>query len=581
MRLPLVSPGEQRIGSSAIVYEINRRCKMVFLAKEIQSLNGKLAALSGFLSKGADKSLPFFKALKSCTDKKTIQWTGDAEEAFRKMKEFIEILPTLTTQSKVKVLQGAELNYPELEKLILALVHPARRLQRYFQAHPIMVLTDKPIMQVLARHEKLGRIAKWAIEREEHDIKFKERNSMKGQILAEFLAETPSVEGKDMEIKELEGTNKAPKLESTWKLYTVGLRIAADMKIKDLSIFVDSQLVASQVKGLFEARRPVIKQYLEKTKEVLGSFDSYTMEHVRRDPNKKVVALSKLASMTFSRLANEVLVEVLAEKSIVQREATDIIKEEGENWMLPIREYLLFGLLPKYPQKARKLRVRASKYRIIDENLYRKSYLSPWMRCAPRGARFLVVAIDYFTKWVEAKPLVSITGKHMEKFVWEHIVCRFGVPQIIISDNRKQFAERIFLVFCQRLGVYQSFTSVYHPQANGQVEVTNRDIIKGMEQRLGKNHQGWVDELPQVLWAHRTSPKSNNGETPFSLTYGSEAVVPIEISVETERVKEFKVRNNDKRRREDLDILEERREITFIREAHYKQKLERYYNKRV
>ncbi|GKE14123.1 reverse transcriptase domain-containing protein, partial [Tanacetum coccineum] len=388
--------------------------------KEIQSLNGKLAALSGFLSKGADKSLPFFKALKSCTDKKTIQWTGDAEEAFRKMKEFIEILPTLTAPIK-----GAELNYPELEKLILALVHPARRLQRYFQAHPIRVLTDKPIMQVLARHEKLGRIAKWAIEREEYDIKFKERNSMKRQIIAEFLAETPSVEGKDMEIKVLEGTNTAPKSERTWKLYTdrasssdgsgaglmlvnpegkqytyalrfefettnneaeyeallAGLRIAADMKIKDLSIFVDSQLVANHVKGLFEARQPVIKQYLEKTKEVLESFDSYTMEHVRRDPNKKADALSKLASMAFSRLANEVLVEVLAEKSIVQREVTDIIKEEGENWMLPIREYLLFGMLPKYPQKARKLRVKASKYRIIDENLYRKSYLSPWMRC--------------------------------------------------------------------------------------------------------------------------------------------------------------------------------------------------------
>ncbi|GKD50283.1 reverse transcriptase domain-containing protein [Tanacetum coccineum] len=170
------------------------------------------------------------------------------------------------------------------------------------------------------------------------------------------------------------------------------------------------------------------------------------------------------------------------------------------------------------------------------------------------GARFLVVAIDYFTKWVEAKPLVSITGKHMEKFVWEHIICRFGVPHIIIFDNGKQFAEEISPFFCQRLG---------------------------MEQRLGKNHQGWVDELPQVLWAHKTTLKSSNRENPFSLTYGSKAVVPIEISVETKKIKEFEARQNDKRRKEDLDILEERREIDSIREAHHKQKLERYYNKRV
>ncbi|GJR66436.1 reverse transcriptase domain-containing protein [Tanacetum coccineum] len=86
-----------------------------------------------------------------------------------------------------RVLQGTKLNYSELEKLILALVHAARRLRRYFQAHPIKVLTDKPIKQILTRLEKSGRIAKWAIELGEHDIKFKGRNSVKGKILADFL----------------------------------------------------------------------------------------------------------------------------------------------------------------------------------------------------------------------------------------------------------------------------------------------------------------------------------------------------------------------------------------------------------
>ncbi|GJW44981.1 hypothetical protein Tco_0073780 [Tanacetum coccineum] len=79
------------------------------------------------------------------------------------------------------------------------------------------------------------------------------------------------------------------------------------------------------------------------------------MEHVRRDQNKKADALSKLASMNFSKLAKEILVEVVQEKSIIQREVTDVIKEEGDNWMLPIREYLQLGILPNDPQKARKL----------------------------------------------------------------------------------------------------------------------------------------------------------------------------------------------------------------------------------
>ncbi|GKB53003.1 reverse transcriptase domain-containing protein, partial [Tanacetum coccineum] len=90
--------------------------------KDVQSLNEKIAALSRFLSKGAEISLPLFKVLKSCTDKKNIQWTQEAKATLQKMKKFVEILPTLTAP-------GAELNYLGMEKLILALVHAARRLQ--------------------------------------------------------------------------------------------------------------------------------------------------------------------------------------------------------------------------------------------------------------------------------------------------------------------------------------------------------------------------------------------------------------------------------------------------------------------
>ncbi|GJU85716.1 reverse transcriptase domain-containing protein [Tanacetum coccineum] len=83
---------------------------------------------------------------------------------------------------------------------------------------------------------------------------------------------------------------------------------------------------------------------------------------------------------------------------------------------------------------------------------------------------------------------------------------------------------------------------------------------------IGKTHQGWVDELPQVLWAHRTTPKSSNRETPFNLVYSSEAMIRIEISIETRRIQDFDPKQNEKRRREDLDILEERREIASIKE---------------
>jgi len=203
--------------------------------KQVQSLNGKLAALARFLSKSAERSLPFFKTLKGCLRRQDFSWSDEAEEAFKEMKKFLADLPTLTAPiagepltlylaaskecvSSVlladrdngqmpiyfvsRALKGPEINYPCLEKLALALVHSARRLRRYFQGHPIRVLTDKPIRQVLAKPEVSGRLAKWAVELGEHEISFHPRTSLKGQILADFLAETDSmdVSGKEAEV---------------------------------------------------------------------------------------------------------------------------------------------------------------------------------------------------------------------------------------------------------------------------------------------------------------------------------------------------------------------------------------------
>ncbi|GJX47382.1 reverse transcriptase domain-containing protein [Tanacetum coccineum] len=153
------------------------------------------------------------------------------------------------------------------------------------------------------------------------------------------------------------------------------------MVIKDLAIFIDSQLVANQVKGLFKATQPVIRQYLEKTKEVLKSFDTYSMEHIRRNHNKKAEALSKLASMTFEHLTKEVLVKVLANKSINSKEVSKITAEIKENWTTPIYEYLLSGLLPEDPKEARKafrrLKISYKTYITALANLTQN--ISPWL----------------------------------------------------------------------------------------------------------------------------------------------------------------------------------------------------------
>ncbi|GJS87344.1 reverse transcriptase domain-containing protein [Tanacetum coccineum] len=200
----------------------------------------------------------------------------------------------------------------------------------------------------------------------------------------------------------------------------------------------------------------------------------------------------------------------------------------------------------------------------------------------PWKVRFVIVAVDYFTKWIEAKLLAKTIGKEVKKFEWDNIVCRYGLPKIIVMDNGTNFIHDPFKSWCKKLNITQINTAVAHPKANGLVERANRSLMKGIKTRLGRERKGWVDELPNVLWAHKTSLKTSNGETPCNLTFESEVVIPAEISMPTHRTMMIKEGDgNEEEIRLNLDLLTERREAAAIREARYKMKMEQYYNKRV
>ena len=97
---------------------------------------------------------------------------------------------------------------------------------------------------------------------------------------------------------------------------------------------------------------------------------------------------------------------------------------------------------------------------------------------AARQLKFLVAGIDYFTKWVEAESLATIMEKNIRSFVWRNIVCRYGIPRVLVSNNGKQFDNKSFRDFCSQQGIKNHYSSPAHPQANGKVEVTNRSLLK-------------------------------------------------------------------------------------------------------
>ena len=153
------------------------------------------------------------------------------------------------------------------------------------------------------------------------------------------------------------------------------------------------------------------------------------------------------------------------------------------------------------------------------------------------------------------------------------VITRFGVPSRIITDNGKQFSSAKFQEFCDELGTKLCYASVAYPQSNGAVERANGQIMQGIKTRvfdqLVKRSGAWVQELPSVLWAVRTTASRATGETPFFLVFGAEAMLPPELKIRSTRVDTYNDSNQEQLRADDINLLEEKRNQALIRSAVY------------
>ena len=144
---------------------------------------------------------------------------------------------------------------------------------------------------------------------------------------------------------------------------------------------------------------------------------------------------------------------------------------------------------------------------------------------------------------------------------------------MLIQDNGLQFDSKMFRRYCRELGITNRYSTPAYPQRNGQAEVVNKVIVNGLKKRLDDAKGKWVEELPHVLWTYRTTPCRSTGKTPFSITYGAEAVIPLENGFPTSRTSSFNPSDNDEQLTMSLDLIEENRKNAIVQLAYYQQKL--------
>nr|GEU72929.1 reverse transcriptase domain-containing protein [Tanacetum cinerariifolium] len=145
-----------------------------------------------------------------------------------------------------------------------------------------------------------------------------------------------------------------------------------------------------------------------------------------------------------------------------------------------------------------------------------------------KGNKYILVAVDYLSKWVEAKALPTNDARVVVKFL-KSLFSRFGTPKVIISDRGTHFCNEKFSRVMAKYGVTHRLSIAYHPQTSGPVEVTNRGLKRILERTVGENRALWSDKLEDALWAFRTAYKTSIGCTPYRLVYGKACHLPHEI----------------------------------------------------
>ncbi|GKB70157.1 reverse transcriptase domain-containing protein [Tanacetum coccineum] len=389
--------------------------------------------------------------------------------------------------------------------------------------------SPKCLKDVQKLNGKLTSLNKFLSKSAEKSLPFiktlkKPRTSVTGQIIADFIVECPEDDPPDTPMKDKEELPdpwvlfrlNATNNEAKYKALIAGLRIAEQMGVKNLQANVDSRLVANQVNEIYVAKEPGVIKYFKKVKNLASAFKEFSIKQVPRGENKKADTLSKMTSTSFTHLSKQVLVEELKEKSIDEKEVLAVVEEEGRTWMTPIYEYLTEEILPEEKKK---------------------------LRCVgPLHANYVLREIHEGSCSMHAGPRSMVAKALRLGYYWP----------TMHTDARNLIRE------C---------SSCQHPQSNNLVERENRSLGEGIKAPLDERRKNWLEEISHVLWAHRTMIKSSNGETPFSLTYETEAVIPVEIGMPTLRTAKVNMIKNDEALEINLDLLEERREQVAIQEA--------------
>ncbi|XP_016192864.1 uncharacterized protein LOC107633779 [Arachis ipaensis] len=479
-----------------------------------------------------------------------------------------------------------------IEKLAFGLIITARRLRHYFQGYRIIVRTNQLLRQILTKPDPVGRLTKWSIELSKFDITYQSRGSPKAQALADFVSEftgeTEEAEqwelykdgasndngcGVGILLKYKTGVHAEQSIkflfqtinnQAEYEALLAGLRHAKEIEVSKLWVYCDSLLVVQQVTGNFQTKDPLLEKYLNLVKNMITDFQTFEIKYIPQEQNCRADILSKFVTYRDDQHSENLVHLTLTKHSLDMQYVLSMTHEQ--DWRTPIVHYLKTGTIPEW--EPRSFKRKAHNFTLIGDNLYRRGFSRPLLRCleendakaaiaeihegicghhvggrslaikilragyywptirsncatkvqqcdalSPGQVKFLLVAVDYFTKWIEAQPLARIT-----------------------SD-------------------------------------------KALKKNLTKAKGRWAKLIPEILWSYNTTPQTTTKGSPFRLVYGSECMILLELNQGSMRTEHFDGDSNEQTRRVELDLIQKGHYVTELRQKSMQLAMKQQYDK--